>query len=541
VPQRSLTLPGITAIAGVLVAIVLGYGWWSTGQNIAALDKRTATLEGSAGTGPSLADVQKLQQDQADLGKKVDAIAVPDVAGLSSDVAALKTAVGTLTTQLGEQPQKLAALETRIAAIEAKAPADLTQVTADLAEVKTGLAALKTQIGDLAPGALATLSSKVDDLSAKLPAAPADTTQINADLAEVKSGLAALKTQIGDLGPSALASLAAQVDDLSAKLPTTAAPADDAGQVATVVAALSGQVDTLRAQLGEVSADKLASLQTKIDGLDSKVAALDPGPVTTSLGTVTTDLGAVKTQVAQLSDSVAAAASKTDLSALQTRLDEVARSVQPAADIAPLSGDIDALRTRVATLEESGSADSATVSGLKTQLDGLTARVGAVESASPAADVAALKTSLADLGTQIGTLAKGSDIATLQAAVRELQLKPAVAPTRPKILAQIYFSRGSYKLADAGTQTLASLAKDLQANPREVAIMGFTDTQGPVEFNRTLSVRRASAVRKALLGMGVDTSLVTAITGLGEDGPPMATNDDTPEQANRTVLVLAND
>lgn len=482
VPQRNFSPVGVTATIGVLVALVLGYGWWSTGQNIAALDKRTAKLEGTSG--PSAADVQKLQQEQTDLGKKVDAITMPDVSGLSAEIATLKSSVGDLTTQLADSPKKLAALETRVAAIEAKAPA-----------------------------------------------APADLTQLSADVADVKTGLATLKTQIGDFAPATISALTTQVSDLAAKIPV--AVTDDNSQLATQVAALGGQIDTLRTQLGDLSADKLTTLQSNLDGLGSKVAAIDLGPVTA-------DLGAVKTQVAGLSSSIAAAASKTDLTALQARLDEMAKSVQPAADITPLSGDIEALKSRVAMLEASGSTDSTAVTALKTQLDGLNARVGAVESTSPAADVATLKTGLADLSTQIGTLAKASDVASLQAAVRELQLKPAVAPTRPKVLAQIYFNRGSYKLADADTQTLTDLAKDLMANPREVAIMGFSDTQGPVEFNRTLSVRRASAVRKALIGMGVDTSLVTAITGLGEDGPPVTTSDDTPEQANRTVLVLAN-
>jgi outer membrane protein OmpA-like peptidoglycan-associated protein len=71
--------------------------------------------------------------------------------------------------------------------------------------------------------------------------------------------------------------------------------------------------------------------------------------------------------------------------------------------------------------------------------------------------------------------------------------------------------------------------------------MGFSDTQGPAEFNRALSLKRASAVRKALLGDGIGTSLVTSISGLGEDGPPVDTHDNAPEQANRTVLIYANE
>lgn len=423
--------------------------------------------------------------------------------GLGSNLAALKTQVTDLSAKIGDAPARLSDLDKRIATLEtapAAAPTDLSGVTADLAALKSDLAALKTQIGDLAPDKLAVLKTQIDQVAASIPA-PADTSQLSTTLAALDGQVQALQTQVTQLSSSSMTPSPAP--------PTSAAPSE-----------------------------QLVALQTDVDDLKTKVAAID-------LGALRGSLGDVKAQVDTLNGQVAQLPARADLMALQTRLDEIANKPPPAVpaavDIAPLQADIGDLKTRVAAVESSGKADAGTVAALKTELDGLTGRVGAIESAGPSTEVTALQTSLGDLKQEITALAAGSDLKALQAAVADLQNKPNAPILRPTLLTQIYFDRGSFKLADAELKKLSDLAAQLRDRPRDVAVMGFSDTQGPAEFNRALSLKRASAVRKALLGDGIGTSLITSISGLGEDGPPVETGDNSPEQANRTVMIYANE
>lgn len=434
---------------------------------------------------------------------------IVQISQLNQQVAALATQNGELSKTFGDAPQKLDDLSKRLSSIE------------------TPIASLDRRLSSLEQAPLAPIT---------------DLSGITADLGTLKTDLAALKTQIGDIAPSQLAALKTQIDQVSASIP---APADTS-QLATQVAALDGELQALQAQLSTTTSappapsapTDLTTLQSDVNDLKSKVAAIDLGPLRGSLGEVKAQVDTLNTQVAQLP-------ARTDLAALQTRLDEIANRPPPAVpavvDIAPLQADIGDLKTRVAAVETSGKADAGTVAALKTELDGLTGRVGAIETAGPSPEVATLQTSLGELKQEITALAAGSDLKALQAAVADLQNRPRVSAVKPTLLTQIYFDRGSFKLGDAELAKLTSLAAQLRDKPREVAVMGFSDTQGPAEFNRALSLKRASAVRKALLGDGIGTSLITSISGLGEDGPPMDTKDNAPEQANRTVMIFANE
>jgi outer membrane protein OmpA-like peptidoglycan-associated protein len=485
--QRGWVVPSLAVIA--LVVLGLGYSLYQANQGAGALEKRVATLEAASGSATTL----------------------------GADVAALKTQLSDLSTTLGDAPGKLAAFDARLASLE-KAPGvtvpDLSGVTGDVTALKSGLAALKTQIGDVAPEQLAALKTQIDKVAASIPA-PADTSQLSTTVAALDGEVQALQTQLAQITST-----------------TTSAPPEPS-------APLEPSAPPAAPSAPPVSSEQLATLQGDIDALKAKIAAVDIGPVSTALGDV-------KAQVDRLSTQVADLPVRSDLAALQSRLDEIANrpppAVPPATDIAPLEADIGELKTRVAAVETSGKADADIVAALRTELDGLTGRVGAIESAGPNPELVALQTSLGDLKQEITALAAGSDLKALQAAVTDLQNQPKpVAALKPTLLSQIYFSRGSFKLSDAELAKLSELAAQLRDKSREVAVMGFSDTQGPAEFNRALSLKRASSVRKALLGYGIGASLITSISGLGEDGPPVNTTDNSPEQANRTVMIYANE
>ena len=484
VNPRGWVVPSLAVIA--LVVLGLGYSLYQSNQGAGALEKRVATLEAASGSATTL----------------------------SSDLATLKTQVSDLSAKIGDAPTKLSDLDARLATLE-KAPSvaapDLSGVTGDVTTLKSDLAALKTQIGSLAPDQLAALKTQIDQVAASIPA-PTDTSQLSTTLAALDGEVQALQTQVAQL---------------SAAAPTTTLTTPPPATPLTTPSAPSAPTD------------QLVALQSDVAALKAQIAAAD-------LGSVTTALGDVKSQVDKLNTEVADLPARSDLAALQTRLDEIANKAPPAVpsvvDIAPLQADIGDLKSRVAAVETSGKADATTVAALKTELDGLAGRVGAVESARPSPAVVSLQASLVDLKQEITALAAGSDLKALQAAVADLQSQPKPSlGLQPTLLTQVYFDRGSYKLSDADLAKLSDLAGKLRDKPREVAVMGFSDRQGPAEFNRALSLKRASSVRKALLGFGIGTSLITSISGLGDDGPPIETPANAPEQGNRTVLIYSNE
>src|SRR6266851_5171847 len=70
-----------------------------------------------------------------------------------------------------------------------------------------------------------------------------------------------------------------------------------------------------------------------------------------------------------------------------------------------------------------------------------------------------------------------------------------------------------------------------------VTVTGFTDTDGSPAYNMALSLRRAQAVKAALVASGVSSAAIT-ISGKGEEGLLVATPDQTKMESNRRVQVV---
>jgi OmpA-OmpF porin, OOP family len=83
-------------------------------------------------------------------------------------------------------------------------------------------------------------------------------------------------------------------------------------------------------------------------------------------------------------------------------------------------------------------------------------------------------------------------------------------------------------LADAGKTGLANV---------HISATGHADRAGTEEYNMALSLRRADAVREALLKGGVAADAIT-VAGRGESEPAVPTADGVKEQANRRVEVI---
>jgi OOP family OmpA-OmpF porin len=71
----------------------------------------------------------------------------------------------------------------------------------------------------------------------------------------------------------------------------------------------------------------------------------------------------------------------------------------------------------------------------------------------------------------------------------------------------------------------------------EYSVTGHADRAGPEAYNLDLSLRRANAVRDALIQRGVKASGIS-VAGRGEAEPAVPTADGVPEAANRRVEII---
>ncbi|PKO59032.1 MAG: flagellar motor protein MotB, partial [Betaproteobacteria bacterium HGW-Betaproteobacteria-18] len=113
--------------------------------------------------------------------------------------------------------------------------------------------------------------------------------------------------------------------------------------------------------------------------------------------------------------------------------------------------------------------------------------------------------------------------AQLEAQLAELAAKKTTRGT-VITLGDVLFGTDLSRLTADGMRSAQKLANVLQQNPqRKVLIEGFADSTGAADYNQGLSERRASAVRTALLDMGVARERID-MRGYGESFP-VAAND----------------
>lgn len=111
---------------------------------------------------------------------------------------------------------------------------------------------------------------------------------------------------------------------------------------------------------------------------------------------------------------------------------------------------------------------------------------------------------------------------------------PAEPPAQALSL-QVRFNFDSAEIAPAARPQLDALADGIKMLPpgRSVLVEGHTDTIGSDEYNRTLSLRRAHAVKRYLAGEhGIDPARLQTV-GFGEDRTIAGVDPTAPE--NRRV------
>lgn len=116
---------------------------------------------------------------------------------------------------------------------------------------------------------------------------------------------------------------------------------------------------------------------------------------------------------------------------------------------------------------------------------------------------------------------------------------PAPAAKPASINMQINFDYNSAAISGSSERTMATLAKALaspQLEGRKFTVIGHTDAKGSATYNKSLSDRRAAAVRSYLMNNGVASSRLKAI-GKGES--QLLNNDDPNAAENRRVEIQA--
>ncbi|MBN9306635.1 MAG: hypothetical protein BGO82_13510 [Devosia sp. 67-54] len=404
------------------------------------------------------------------------------------------------------------------------------------AELEAQIAAIK--IPDLAP-----VQKDVDGLAGRLANVetalgaikPPDLTEVDAKLEGVRTDLKTLQTQLGDFAPARVDALSGQLNAVSQRVTALETPARP--DLAAEIDRLGSRLTAVETTVADVTATGPDSLQGRLDALASRLAALpDTRPLAEQMGTVTANIESLRT-------AVAAAPTAERVGAIETHVAELGAQVTGAATaLAQARTDAAALSSRVAdvTAALATKADSAAVATLASQLDALAKQVADLPTTDTKpleSNVASLLSRLDALEQQVQALPPASAVATLRNDLDALATRPPPSVRPPQVLERIYFGSSGTSVAASEQEKLDAIARRLAAAPGPLALVGFSDSKGPAELNRSLSLRRAAAVRLALLKAGVDPAALTSVTGLGEDAPPVATGDNTVEAQNRVVLI----
>lgn len=113
----------------------------------------------------------------------------------------------------------------------------------------------------------------------------------------------------------------------------------------------------------------------------------------------------------------------------------------------------------------------------------------------------------------------------------------AAAPAPQAQTYMVFFDWDSSRLSDASMQTIRQAAGAYKARgSANITAAGNADTSGPDGYNMALSLRRANAVKDALVREGVPAQAVTTV-GNGEKSLLAQTGDGVREPQNRRVEV----
>ena len=113
---------------------------------------------------------------------------------------------------------------------------------------------------------------------------------------------------------------------------------------------------------------------------------------------------------------------------------------------------------------------------------------------------------------------------------------PPAQPTAPSFM--VFFDWDRSNLSQQALATIQQAAQAFkQKGSARITATGHTDTSGPDNYNMALSLRRANAVKDALVQNGVPATAI-AVVGRGEQGLLVPTPDGVREPQNRRVEIV---
>ena len=441
------------------------------------------------------------------------------VASVDQDKADIESRFVQTATSLAAVTDKQNELETKVA--------DIAAVRSEIEGVRTALADLEKRLTNEPDQQL---SARVGDVESRLDAL------VIPDIKPLEAALATSQTDIDGLKRDWAALDVAQFSGLAERVETIAA---DVAPLTEEVNLSKGRLDSLEAGLAQVTSTAPEGLQGKVDAMAAKLAALTIPDVTS----IETELRTISTDLAQVKPAVAAAATRTELEAVAgdvTRVSSMADGTE--TKVAALQGEAADLAARLTTLSNdlAGKGTSEEVASLTDRLETLreeVARIGVEGVAKMETEVGSLRTQVESLARQVDDLPSPEEIKAVVRDEVERAGNQSGNGATPVLLERIYFGLNQSRVADDELAKIRSVADQLASSAGMLAIVGFTDSQGPAELNRALSLRRASAVRAALVQAGVDPAAVTSVAGFGEDGPPVSVDDNVDEANNRVVMI----
>jgi opacity protein-like surface antigen len=135
-----------------------------------------------------------------------------------------------------------------------------------------------------------------------------------------------------------------------------------------------------------------------------------------------------------------------------------------------------------------------------------------------------------------------SNLMALAGVQYKFAAAPPPPPPQPPVVAppsfMVFFDWDRSNLSQQALATIQQAANVFkQKGNARITATGHTDTSGPESYNMALSLRRANAVKDALVRDGVPPQAITVI-GMGEKGLLVPTGDGVREPQNRRVEIV---
>ncbi|MEG4105034.1 OmpA family protein [Microcoleus sp. S13_C5] len=137
-----------------------------------------------------------------------------------------------------------------------------------------------------------------------------------------------------------------------------------------------------------------------------------------------------------------------------------------------------------------------------------------------------------------GTVREGADVQKIAQSLKQIPGVQSVISTVKldplKITTRIYFEPGTTKLDSTHEEIIASVKKFMDQYPqKQIKIIGHSDQTGEIATNQQLSLRRAAAVRDALVRQGADPKRLQTV---GIPNPPADVEPNQPRLLSRCVV-----